>query len=121
MSGQSGSGVPTRIVVGTDGSATAERAVRKATALAKAVGAELIIISAFNNRGAANMMLKDFQAALADFNKAISLNEKYADAYDNRGRVKHVLGDDEGACADWQSAYTNGLEASKDLIIKYCK
>jgi len=50
MSGQSGSGVPTRIVVGTDGSATADRAVHKAAALAKAVGAELIVISAFNNR-----------------------------------------------------------------------
>jgi len=55
MSGQSGSGVPTKIVVGTDGSATAERAVHKATALAKAVGAELIIISAFNNRAPAGV------------------------------------------------------------------
>jgi nucleotide-binding universal stress UspA family protein len=51
MSGQSDSGVPTKIVVGTDGSVTAKRAVHKATALAKAVGAELIIVSAFNNRG----------------------------------------------------------------------
>jgi nucleotide-binding universal stress UspA family protein len=55
MSGLSGSGVPTKIVVGTDGSATAERAVHKATALAKAVGAELIIISAFNNRAPAGV------------------------------------------------------------------
>jgi len=51
MSGESDSGVPTRIVVGTDGSVTAERAVHKATALAKALGADLIIVSAFNNRG----------------------------------------------------------------------
>ena len=50
MSGQSGNGVPTKIVVGTDGSPTAERAVSKATALASAVGAELIIVSAYNNR-----------------------------------------------------------------------
>jgi nucleotide-binding universal stress UspA family protein len=55
MSGQSDSGVPTRIVVGTDGSVTAERAVRKATALAKAVGAELIIVSAFNDRAPAGV------------------------------------------------------------------
>ena len=55
MSGQSESGVPTKIVVGTDGSATAERAVAKATALAAAVGAELIIISAFNNRAPAGV------------------------------------------------------------------
>jgi len=77
--------------------------------------------SAYNNRGGAYMMLKDFQSALADFDKAIAINDKYADAYDNRGRVKHTLGDVEGACADWQSAYDNGLEASKELIIKYCK
>jgi nucleotide-binding universal stress UspA family protein len=50
MSGQSGTGVPTKIVVGTDGSPTARRAVGKATALAAAVGAELIIVSAYNNR-----------------------------------------------------------------------
>jgi nucleotide-binding universal stress UspA family protein len=43
-------GVPTKIVVGTDGSATAERAVAKATALAAALGAELIIVSAYSNR-----------------------------------------------------------------------
>jgi nucleotide-binding universal stress UspA family protein len=42
--------VPTKIVVGTDGSPTAQRAVAKATALAAAVGAELIIVSAYNNR-----------------------------------------------------------------------
>ena len=50
MSGQSGEGVPNTIVVGTDGSETAERAVAKATALAKALGAKLIIVSAYNNR-----------------------------------------------------------------------
>ena len=53
MGGQSGSGVPTKIVVGTDGSVTAERAVHKAAALAKAVGAELVIVSAFNNKSPA--------------------------------------------------------------------
>jgi tetratricopeptide (TPR) repeat protein len=77
--------------------------------------------TAYNNRGAAKMMLKDLNAAMADFNKAISLNDKYADAYDNRGRVKQAQGDTEGACADWQLAYANGLEASKELIMKFCK
>lgn len=43
-------GVPTKIVVGTDGSVTAERAVSKATALARALGAELIIVSAYSSR-----------------------------------------------------------------------
>jgi len=52
---EAGSGVPTRIVVGTDGSATAVRAVAKATALAKAVGAELVIVSAYSNRAPAGV------------------------------------------------------------------
>ena len=55
MGVQSGSGIPTKIVVGTDGSATAERAVAKATALAKAVGAELVIVTAYNNRAPAGV------------------------------------------------------------------
>lgn len=40
-------GVPTRIVVGTDGSDTAERAVRRAIALAKALEAALVVVSAY--------------------------------------------------------------------------
>jgi len=50
MGAESASGVPTKIVVGTDGSATADRAVHRAVAMAKALGAELIIVSAYNNR-----------------------------------------------------------------------
>ena len=49
------SAVPTKIVVGTDGSVTAGRALRKAIGLAKAVGAELIILSAYNDRGPAGV------------------------------------------------------------------
>jgi nucleotide-binding universal stress UspA family protein len=48
---QENRGVPSKIVVGTDGSVTAERAVWKAAAWARAVDAELIIVSAYNNRG----------------------------------------------------------------------
>ncbi len=49
--GDPGEGVPHKVVVGTDGSATAKRAVAKAAAWAKAVDAELVIVSAYNNRG----------------------------------------------------------------------
>ena len=75
----------------------------------------------YNNRGGAYAQLKDYKAAMADFDKAISLDNKYADAYNSRGRVKQVMGDMDGACADWQKAYVNGLEATKELIIKFCK
>lgn len=77
--------------------------------------------STYNNRAAANMMLNDFESALTDLNKAIELNRTYSDAYDNRGRVKQKLGDLQGACQDWQTAWSLGLQTSRDLIIKYCK
>jgi nucleotide-binding universal stress UspA family protein len=42
--------LPKRIMVGTDGSETAGRAVSKATAMAKALGADLIIVSVYSRR-----------------------------------------------------------------------
>lgn len=75
----------------------------------------------YNNRAAAKMMLKDYQAALEDFNYAIKLDPMYADAFNNRGRVRHYLGDTQGACSDWHTALSLGIDASRDLIIQYCK
>ncbi len=77
--------------------------------------------AAYNNKGAAEMTLKEYQPALNDLNMAIKIKEDYADAYDNRGKVKIKLGDQQGACEDWQKAYSLGLEASRELIIKFCK
>ena len=34
---------------------------------------------------------KDYQGAIADYDKAIELNPKYADAYYKRGNAKHQL------------------------------
>ncbi len=48
-----GEGVPKRIVVGTDGSVTADSAVRRAIALARSLGSELIIVSAYSSQAPA--------------------------------------------------------------------
>ena len=77
--------------------------------------------AAFNNKGAAELTLSNYTAALADLNNAIRIKEDYADAYDNRGKVKIKLGDQQGACEDWQKSYSLGLEASRELIMKFCK
>jgi len=77
--------------------------------------------TAYNNRGGAKLNQGDSKSALEDFNKAISLKKDYADAYDNRGKAKINLGDKTGACEDWQKAVSLGLEATKELIDKYCK
>ena len=41
----------------------------------------------------------DFNAAIADFNRAIELNPKDAVAYSNRGNTKRDKGDLDGAIA----------------------
>jgi tetratricopeptide (TPR) repeat protein len=41
---------------------------------------------------------------LADYNKAISLNPKFAKAYYNRGVLKTKLNDPKGALADYNKA-----------------
>lgn len=48
MSDAAGSGMPQRILVGTDGSATAGIAVRRAAGMAALTGAELVIVSAYS-------------------------------------------------------------------------
>lgn len=77
--------------------------------------------TAYNNRGGAKLNQQEFKGALEDFDKAISLKNDYADAYDNRGKAKINLGDNTGACEDWQKAYSLGLEATREMILKYCK
>ena len=46
----------------------------------------------------------DRQAALADFNKAITLSPNFARAYSRRGRLKYDLGDKQGALVDLKKA-----------------
>src|SRR5207244_2718255 len=67
--------------------------------------------------------------ALADINRALEMNPRYAEAYNNRGIVRQVMGDLAGALADFTSAvdirprYAEALtsraavrQASRDLV-----
>ena len=47
---------------------------------------------------------KDYQGAIADYDKAIELNPKYADAYYKRGNAKHQLKQHKEAIADYDKA-----------------
>ena len=54
--------------------------------------------------GTAKNDLKDYQAAIADYDEAIRLNPELAEAFNNRGNAKDELGDHAGAIADYDEA-----------------
>jgi tetratricopeptide (TPR) repeat protein len=58
----------------------------------------------YNNRGNAKSYLGQKQAAIIDYDRAISLNPKLINAYYNRGNVKSELGEDRAALIDYDRA-----------------
>ena len=59
---------------------------------------------AYNNRAVAKERTGDYKDAIADYDKAIEINPKFAEAYYNRGIAKESTGDYKGAIADWGKA-----------------
>ena len=60
--------------------------------------------------------LKDYQAAIADFNKSLAINPQYANAYNARGNAKYGLGDQQGACADYKKAASLGYQGAAQWL-----
>ena len=56
--------------------------------------------------GIAMLFLQQFDLAIADFDKSISLNADNPETYYYRASAKHILGDYEGAIEDYNSAIT---------------
>jgi tetratricopeptide (TPR) repeat protein len=79
----------------------------------------------YSDRGVAKWRLKQTDAALADLNKAVSLNPDYAPAYNNRGTVYMDLNRIEDAHRDFDkaislspafgAAYSNRANANQRL------
>ncbi len=67
------------------------------------------------DRGNTKYHLRDYQAAIADYNKALEINPQYANAYTNRGSAKDELGDYKGAIVD----HTKAIEINPKLTFAY--
>lgn len=59
---------------------------------------------AYNNRGLAHAALKEFDAAVADYDRCIALPEPFAEAYYNRGVARFRLGRKGDAVLDFTEA-----------------
>jgi len=62
------------------------------------------IVAAYSNRGITYTNSGQFDAAIADFTKAIAIDSKYPVSYANRGIVYGNLGEPENAIADFTKA-----------------
>ena len=58
----------------------------------------------YTNRGIAKGNLRQYEAAITDFDKAIRLDTDYANAYDSRGVAKACHRQIEAATADFGEA-----------------
>jgi len=61
-------------------------------------------VSAYSNLGGAKCALGDFESAINDFDKALSIDKNYAALYFNRGYAKFSLKNYKGALDDYNKA-----------------
>ena len=67
------------------------------------------LAAGYNNRGRCLYDSAQYDAALADVDRAIELDPEFAAAYYNRGRVHNAMGNSSEARADLKSAYDLGF------------
>jgi tetratricopeptide (TPR) repeat protein len=58
----------------------------------------------YSNRGIGKQAKGDLDGAIADYNRALELNPKYATAWQNRSVAKRAKGDVDGSNADYNRA-----------------
>jgi lipoprotein NlpI len=73
--------------------------------LDQAIAAKSDLTLAWNARGYAYLVLRDYASAIGNFDRAIELNPKYANAYRNRAAARKAMGDAKGAAADQELAH----------------
>ena len=64
-------------------------------------------------------MLKEFRAALVDYDKAIELDPNFADAYFNRGLTNIFLGNNRKGISDLSKAGELGIISAYNIIKRF--
>jgi nucleotide-binding universal stress UspA family protein len=77
-----------KILVGTDGSDSARRAVARAVELAERTGAELVVLHVYGHSNIGYTLATEEQPAIDKGNKVLAEAEK---AYDDRVEIKKIL------------------------------
>jgi tetratricopeptide (TPR) repeat protein len=63
---------------------------------------------------------KKYDEAIAEYTKAIEINNHFSAAYYNRGLVEAVAGQKESGCQDLRKAAELGEKDANKMIQKYC-
>ncbi|MEM6697554.1 MAG: tetratricopeptide repeat protein [Bacteroidota bacterium] len=71
-------------------------------------------------RGNANMLLGEYQYAINDYNRAILLNENFAEAYFNRGLARIMLYNRPDGCLDLERGVELGYEEGEERRQLFC-
>jgi tetratricopeptide (TPR) repeat protein len=66
------------------------------------------------------VQLKKYDEAIAEYSKAIEINNNFKAAYYNRGLVLAVLGQKGKGCLDLRKAFELGEKDADKMIEKYC-
>jgi Tfp pilus assembly protein PilF len=62
-----------------------------------------------------------YSQAIADFDKALTMDSKSTYAYNNRALSNWELGNKSKACADWKIGASLGSTTSKNNLADFCK
>lgn len=76
-------------------------------------------VYAYYNRGNLLAELRDFRAAIVDYDKAIELHKDFAEAYFNRGLTNIFLGNNKKGIADLSKAGELGIISAYNIIKRF--
>lgn len=84
--------------------------------LTKAIKYDKGNYEAYYYRGCARINMREYEEAVADFEKAVELKHDYADAYFNMGRTYYMMHNEDKACESYKLAAQYGRPNLEDYL-----